>query len=233
MTVAIHQPQYLPWAGYLDKVDRADTFVLLDTVQFKKGEWQNRNRFKTAQGPQWITVPVLHDFGQLLSEVKVDPKQSSWVRKHSQALITHYGATQHYEWVSDRLEPLWEQLWDYLAPLSRATLEAFMDLMGIETPLVLASELEPTPEHPDERLISICRQLDAQTYLAGAGGPEYMEMERWEKAGIEVVIHDFTHPEYDQPFGEFVPDMSAVDILCNCGPESLAILRRFNGREAS
>jgi len=230
--LSIHQPHYLPWVGYLDKMDRADEFVLLDTVQFKKGEWQNRNRFKTAQGPQWITVPILHAFGQLLNEVMIDPRQSSWARKHRQALRTHYGATPHFAWVAERLEPIWEQTWEYLAPLNRATLEAFTDLLGMDTPHIWASKLEPAPEHPDERLISICRQLGAQTYLAGAGGPEYMEMERWEEAGIEVVVHDFTHPEYDQPFGEFLPAMSAVDLLCNCGPESLALIRRANGREA-
>ena len=232
MIVGIHQPQYLPWAGYLDKIDRADSFVLLDTVQFKKGEWQNRNRFKTAQGPQWITVPVLHDFGQLLKDVLIDPKQSSWARKHQHGLKTHYGATPHYAWVAERLEPIWEKSWEYLAPLNRATLEAFMDSMGIDTPLQWASQLEPAQEHPDERLISICRQLGADTYLAGAGGPDYMDMELWEEAGIEVILHDFVHPEYDQPFGEFLPAMSAVDLLCNCGPESLALLRTTNGREA-
>jgi hypothetical protein len=233
MIVSVHQPQYLPWTGYMDKVDLADSFVLLDTVQFKKGEWQNRNRFKTAQGPQWITVPVVHEFGQLLQDVAIDPRQHSWARKHGQALKTHYGSTPYFEWVSERLGPVWEESWDHLSPLNRATLEVFMDLMGIETPLSWASGLDRTPEHPDERLISICRQLGADTYLAGAGGPDYMEMDRWKEAGIEVIIHDFIHPLYDQPFGEFIPAMSAVDLLCNCGPDSLSLLRSTNKRGAS
>ena len=230
MIVSVHQPQYLPWVGYLDKVDQADAFILLDTVQFKKGEWQNRNRFKTAQGASWITVPVVHDFGQLLADVLIDPRQESWSRKHPQAMRTHYGSTPHYAWVADRLDPIWEQDWERLAPLSRATLEAFMELMGIDTPLLLASEMDPAPEHPDERLISLCRQAGADTYLAGTTGPEYMDMEKWHGSSIEVCIHEFTHPVYTQLFGDFLPAMSAVDLLCNCGPDSLARMREANGR---
>lgn len=230
MIVAIHQPQYLPWAGYLDKVDQADTFVLLDTVQFKKGEWQNRNRFKTAQGPQWITVPVLHDFGQLIKDVIIDPRRSSWARKHHQALKTHYGSTPGISDVEGCLIPVWEREWERLAPLNVAILQALMELTGIETSLLLASEMEPAPDHPDERLISICRQLGADTYLAGAGGPDYMQMELWEEAGIGVIVQEFIHPVYTQPFGDFLPAMSAVDLLCNCGRDALALLREANGR---
>ncbi len=230
MIISIHQPQYLPWAGYLDKIDQADIFILLDTVQFKKSEWQNRNRFKTAQGPSWVTVPVIHDFGQLLSEVVIDPHQESWSRKHQQALRTHYGSAPHYSWVTEYLDRIWEKGWERLAPLNRATLEVFMELMGIDTPLLWASEMDPAPEHPDERLISLCRQTGADTYLAGSAGPEYMEMERWHGSGIEVCIHDFTHPVYTQPFGDFLPAMSTVDLLCNCGPDALALMRAANGR---
>ncbi|MFC1559007.1 WbqC family protein [Gemmatimonadota bacterium] len=230
MIVSIHQPQYLPWVGYLDKIDQADTFILLDTVQFKKSEWQNRNRLKTAQGPSWITVPVIHDFGQLLADVVIDPRQDSWSRKHKQALRTHYGSTPHYALVADHLDQVWEQEWERLTHLNRITIEVFMELMGIDTPLIWASELDPAPEHPDERLISLCEQVGADTYLAGSAGPDYMEMEKWHESGIEVCIHEFIHPEYTQPFGDFLPAMSAVDLLCNCGPDALALMRDVNGR---
>ncbi|MFC1499629.1 WbqC family protein [Candidatus Zixiibacteriota bacterium] len=230
MIASIHQPQYLPWAGYLDKVDQADVFILLDTVQFKKGEWQNRNRLKTATGPAWVTVPVLHDFGQFLADVVIDPAQHSWNRKHQQALRTHYGSTPHFTWVADRLDQVWQQEWERLAPLNRATLDVFMALLGIDTPLLWASEMDPTPEHPDERLISLCRQIGADTYLAGSAGPDYMEMEKWQSSGIEVCIHDFAHPVYNQPFGDFLPAMSAADLLCNCGPDSLTLMREANNR---
>ena len=232
MIVAIHQPQYMPWAGYMDKLDRADAFVLLDTVQFKKGEWQNRNRIKTAEGWQWISVPVLHRHGQAIAEVRIDPKQSAWSRKHREALKTNYATTPYFDLVSRPLFEIWERTWEFLNPLSRATVELFADLLGIDTPIHLASEMDPAPDHPDERLIALCRQLGADTYLAGAAGPDYMEMALWRAAGIEVVVQEFTHPEYRQPFGAFLPGMSAVDLLCNCGPEALPLLRSANGRSA-
>ena len=233
MIVAIHQPQYLPWVGYLDKVDQADVFVLLDTVQFKKGEWQNRNRFKTAEGWQWVTVPVLHRHGQAIREVRIDPNRGSWSRKHREALKTSYGATPHFTQIAGLLKALWERSWESLSPLSRATLEAMMSVMGVDTSLVQASDLEPAPDHPDERLIAICQQLGADTYLAGPVGPDYMDRSRWDKAAIRVVVQDFQHPEYEQPFGDFLPGMSAVDLLCNCGPEALPLVRRANGRHIS
>jgi hypothetical protein len=230
MIVAIHQPQYLPWSGYMDKLDRVDAFVLLDTVQFTKSEWQNRNRFKTAEGWQWVSVPVLHEHGQAILEVKIDPNQSSWPRKHRNALETNYSATPHFGRVSEGLFRLWEQEWEALSPLNRATIELFAELIGIDTPVYLASEMRETPEDPDERLIALCRELGADGYLAGTAGPDYMDMKKWEAAGIEVLVQDFVHPEYDQPFGDFLPEMSAADLLCNCGPDALPLLRSANGR---
>ena len=89
MIVAVHQPQYLPWLGYFDKIDRADVFVLLDTVQYKKNEWQNRNRIKTAAGPQWLTVPVTYRFPQRIGEVAVNNRER-WQHKQRQAILSNY-----------------------------------------------------------------------------------------------------------------------------------------------
>ncbi len=232
MIVGIHQPQYLPWAGYMDKLDQVDAFILLDTVQFQKGEWQNRNRFKTSEGWQWVSVPVLHQHGQSIREVRIDPNQSNWPRKHRNALETNYSGTPYFDRMAESLFGLWEQEWEELSPLNCATVKLFCDLLGIDTPIHLASELEEAPDDPDERLIALCSQLGATTYLSGAAGPEYMDMEKWESAGIEVLVQAFVHPEYEQPFGEFLPGMSAVDLLCNCGPGALPLLRSSNGREA-
>jgi hypothetical protein len=89
MIVAVHQPQYLPWLGYFDKINRADIFVLLDNVQFKKNEWQNRNRIKTANGRQWLTVPVMYKYPQLINEVEINNKDK-WQHRQRQAIISNY-----------------------------------------------------------------------------------------------------------------------------------------------
>lgn len=225
LAVAIHQPHYLPWLGYMAKLDRAARFVFLDTVQFEKNGWQNRNRIKTPQGTQWLTVPVRHRFGQAIAEVAIaDP--DGWRRKHRQALSTHYGAAPHFAAASAALEALYAARWGRLADLAVASVECLARLLGIERSTTRASALGPLPDEPTDRLVAICRHVGADTYLAGSGSPAYMDLDRFAGAGITVLVQDYRHPEYLQRYGPFVTNLSAVDLLCNAGPDSLAILRR-------
>ena len=226
--VAIHQPHYLPWLGYLAKLDRADCFVYLDTVQFEKNGWQNRNRIKTPQGTQWLTVPVRHHFGQTIAEVPIADGED-WSRKHRQALTTHYGAAPHFGAARPALETLYAASWERLADLAVASVECVARLLDIQCPTVRASALGPLPHEPTERLLAICRRLEADTYLAGAVGPEYMDLERFTRAGIRVLVQEYRHPDYPQRYGPFLPNLAAVDLLCNVGPGSLAVLRQGAG----
>lgn len=229
--VAIHQPHYLPWLGYLAKLDRSDAFVYLDTVQFEKNGWQNRNRIKTPQGTQWLTVPVRHRFGQRIAEVEIGDTEG-WRRKHRQALATHYGSARHFASVWPALEGLFAAPWERLADVAVASTECLARLLGIERPTVRASALGPLPAEPTDRLVAICRMLDADTYLAGANGPAYMAMDRFPRAGITVLVQEYRHPEYPQRYGPFVPNLAAVDLLCNVGPESLGVFRQGAGWRA-
>src|SRR5207253_7130508 len=116
MRVAIHQPQFLPWLGYLDKIDQADLFVVLENVQFKKNEWQNRNRIRTAQGWQWMTVPVLHDFGQKINETKINNKVS-WRQDHLRAVELNYRKAPHFDRYFPHFENVLAQEWEKLADI--------------------------------------------------------------------------------------------------------------------
>ena len=223
--VAIHQPHYLPWLGYLAKLERADCFVYLDTVQFEKNGWQNRNRIKTPQGTQWLTVPVRHHFGQSIAEVSI-AEGEDWPRKHRQALTTHYGGAPHFAAAWSALEALYAAPWERLADLAVASVECLARLFGIQRPTVRASALGPLPHEPTERLLAICQRLEADTYLAGALGPEYMDLDRFARAGDRVLVQDYRHPEYPQRYGPFIPNLAAVDLLYNVGSDSLAVLRR-------
>src|SRR5438094_5413108 len=140
MRIAIHQPQYLPWLGYLDKLDRTDIFVLLDNVQFKKNEWQNRNRIRTAQGWQYLTVPVLHEFPQRLDQVRIS-NQADWRRKHQTALETHYRKAPHYDRNAPAFRDLYSRAWERLAPLNIEVIRVLTEAFGITTKLVEASRL--------------------------------------------------------------------------------------------
>lgn len=225
MIIAVHQPQYLPWLGYFDKIDRADVFVLLDNVQFKKNEWQNRNRIKTAQGPQWLTVPVLYRFPQLICEVGINTKER-WQHKQRQTILSNYRKAPFWSLLEPFFEEIFAKEWQTIAELNIHVVRELATIMGIATPLYVASELPTFPEDPDERLIAISRHFAADTYLAGSGGHGYMDLAKYENAGIPVVFQEYRHPEYRQMFGDFEPFMSVVDLIYNHGQDSIEIIRR-------
>jgi len=224
MIVSIHQPQYLPWLGYFDKIDRADVFVLLDNVQFKKNEWQNRNKIKTAQGWQWLTVPVLYQFPQLISEVEIN-KRDNWQHRQKQAVLSNYRKAPFWGTLEGFFDEIFSSDWKYISALNIFVVRRLTELLGITTPLFVASEIGNFPEEPDDRLIAITKHFGADTYLAGSGGRDYMNLEKYKDNGIRVLFQEFHHPEYRQLFGAFEPFLSVVDLIFNHGQESLQIIR--------
>ena len=227
MRVAIHQPQYLPWLGYFDKIDQVDLFVILDNVQFKKNEWQNRNRIKSAQGWQWMTVPVLHHHPENICDVQINNRED-WNRKHLHALEINYRRAPFFRNYHPFFQDLYNKEWLTLDVLNRTTVEFLMEALGIKRPVLLASRMKLRDE-PTDRLIDICRVVGADTYLTGKGGENYLALDRFEEANLQVVYQNFQHPVYAQLYGPFEPALSAVDLLFNCGPQSLSIIRQ--GRE--
>lgn len=224
MIVAIHQPQYMPWLGYFDKIDRADVFVFLDTVQFKKNEFQNRNRIKGAGGEQWLTVPVIQRHGQLINEVEINGTEK-WQKKHIMALTSCYGKAPFFSDYFGEFENLLSTEWSGLSALNIETVRLLVKGLNIDTTFYTASDMGELPDDRDGRLVEIVRSLGGDTYLAGAGGREYMDVTVYEDAGIEVIFQEFKHPVYPQLFGEFVPYMSAVDILFNVDSSCLDYIR--------
>jgi WbqC-like protein family len=223
-SLAIHQPHYMPWLGYLAKWAAADLFVFLDTVQYEKNGWQNRNRIKTEAGPRWLTVPVHARLGTPIAEVSVDTVQP-WRERHLRAIEQAYGAAPHFELHHDALRHLYAAEWTRLAPLAVATAQYLASAVGIATPTRLASALEITAADPTERLIDLCRAVGADTYLAGRDGTLYMDVARFAAAGIRVLYQTYAHPKYTQLHGEFAPNCSGLDLLLTHGHEALGILR--------
>ena len=221
-TLAAHQPQYLPWLGFFDKLDQADVFVLLDNVQFKKNEWQNRNRIKTAAGWQWITVPVRHKFPQTIAEVEVN-EDAPWRRKHLAAIDSNYAKAPYFDEVRPLIAPTLETAWSHLAPLNVELIRGLAATLGIDTRTALGSEVDAR-EDPTLRLLDLCERFGADTYLSGAGARDYLDVGAFEEAGVAVRFQEFEHPVYPQLFGEFEPSLSAVDLLMNCGRESFSII---------
>ncbi|HOX23132.1 MAG TPA: WbqC family protein [Elusimicrobiales bacterium] len=211
MILAAHQPQFMPWLGYFDKMLRCDSFVLLDNVQFKKNEWQNRNRVLMNGTPSWLTVPVLHRFPQNIDEVEINSSGADWREKHLRTIKQSYCKAPFFEEVFALVSGLYAKRWEKLCPLNIASIELLREALAIKTPLALASvlKLEGASTH---RLVDLCLKQGADTYLAGAGGHDYMDLSLFEQAGIKVIFQDYKHPEYAQTV-PFVPYLSALDLL--------------------
>ena len=168
MIVSIHQPQFLPWLGYFDKIASSDIFILLDNVQFKKNEWQNRNKIRTPQGWQWLTVPVLHNFGQKISEVKIN-NQIKWKDNHLKTLELNYKKSPFFGKYFPFFEELYRQEWECLADINIFVIQKMVDLLGIKTKIVKSSDYQATEDNT-QRLIDLCKLLKGDQYLSGEMG---------------------------------------------------------------
>lgn len=210
-------------------MDQADLFCFLDNVQYKKNEWQNRNRIKTAQGWQWLTVPVQYRFPEKINEVTISGR-IDWQRKHLQAIYTNYGKASYFNRYIDFFEKIYNTTWEYLSDLNMYLIDGLCDLLGMGKIRTIRSSEMDLREDPTDRLIDICLQVGADTYLAGAAGSGYMDMKRFEEKGITVRFQAFEHPKYPQLFGDFVSHLSVMDLLMNCGPDSLSIIREAQER---
>lgn len=226
MLVAIHQPEYLPWLGYFEKMLRADVFVLLDNVQFSKGDYHNRTRVRGAGGAQWLSVPVHAASSAQINEVEV--AGHAWEEKHWRSLVACYGRAPHFAALAGEFEGLYGRRFDRLVEYDLGALEVVARALGVRRDhWVLASGLK-AGGRKSELVLNICRELGADAYYSGRSGGAYLGREEFERAGVEIVIQDFKHPVYGQLFagaGGFTPNLSAVDLLFNCGPGGLELIR--------
>ncbi len=226
--VSIHQPHYLPWLRYFDKIARSDVFIVLDNIQYNKNGWQNRNRIKTAQGPLLLTVPVFEHLGQTLDEVRIE-RDIPWARKHWRTIEQAYGKAaffcEHEAWLRDT----YQRDWEWLNDLNLHLLDYFIAALGIRTRIVRASELD-VPGAATQRLANLIHVVGGTRYYSGAYALDaYLDASMLEKAGIVLELQEWTTPAYPQLYEPFAPDLSILDLLLNCGPESLNILSQNSG----
>ncbi len=227
MILTAHQPAYLPWCGLIDKIASADTYVSFDQVQYLPKEFQNRNRINTPAGPMWLTVPVLRRGyrDKPLNEIRIDNTQP-WQRRHWNAIVGNYSKAPHFATYAPWLEVFYrESSWDTLAQLNETMLRWFLLTLGVETTFLRASDYD-FQGAKSELVLDMCRQLGATTYIFGALGRDYADVAAFERAEVEVRFQNYFHPSYPQCWGgEFVPYLSVLDLLLNCGPGSLGIIR--------
>ena len=228
MRVTILQPSYLPWLGFFEQMHRSDQFVLYDDVQFTRRDWRNRNRIRVQEGSVWLTVPVIqkNKYEQSLLETKID-NSTSWKRKHLQSIRCHYSKTPFFDLYFPWCEKTFNREWDFLLDLSLETIQYLKGELKINTPLLRSSELGGSG-NKSERLISICKQLGATQYLSGESARNYISEKDFSDQGIGLEYQNYQHPEYPQRYEGFVPFLSTIDLLFNCGDKSMGFLKQTN-----
>ncbi|HEV7892762.1 MAG TPA: WbqC family protein [Pyrinomonadaceae bacterium] len=224
MLVAIHQPEHMPWLGFFEKLLRADVFVLLDDVQFSKGDFQNRNRVKGRDGAQWLTVPVAQRLGRKINEVET--AGDAWRAKHWKTLRSCYARAAHFEEFAGRFEEFYARTWAKLSELNVEAIRMLARAFGVEKEFVFSSTLGAGGQK-SELVLNICKAVGATHYYSGRAGGAYLDAEAFRRAGVEIVVQEFEHPVYEQLFMKeqgFVPNLSAVDLLFNRGAEGLGLI---------
>lgn len=229
MILSVHQPQYMPWLGFLDKIARSDAFVILDLVQYKPREFQNRNKIRTSRGPIWLSVPaVTKGLGrQKIFEVKIDNSEN-WQDKHWQGICSCYSRAPFFKEHCGFFEDVYAKPWGKLLDLNVHIMKYLLQAFEINTALYFESSVGTTSAST-ERIIELCKKMKADVYLSGAGGKVYLKESRFVEEGIKLEYQAFNHPVYGQLFAkspdDFIPYMSAIDLLFNAGPKSGAILK--------
>ena len=214
-TLSAHQPAYLPWLGYFDKIARADVFVFLDTVQFERNSFINRNRIKGPGGAQWLTIPIKQK-GHLqstLAETEMDDAQP-WRDKHLRAIAMNYAKAPDFRAKFARLEPLYRMPGSNLAEFCWSQLRFWMGELGIATRLERGGGLPPMGRKSD-LVLDLCRYFEADHYLSGALGRDYLDEAAFSAAGVSVEYQSFEPWRYPQLHGEFTPGLSVLDWWMN------------------
>jgi WbqC-like protein family len=227
MIVSINQPAYLAWLGYFHRIAVSDIHIVLDHVQFEKNSFTNRNKIRTKDGSCWLTVPLKTGgrFGDLaITQIEI-ANERRWAEKHWSSIRLNYSKAKYFRQHADFFEASFSRSWLCLNSLLREITAYLLDAFGIRTRILFSSELEPSARK-SELVLQLCSKVGATSYLSGSLGRNYLDEGAFQRAGIAVAYQDFRHPIYTQVYAGFEPFMSAVDLLFNCGPDSLDILMR-------
>ncbi len=224
MIVSINQPAYLPWLGYFHRIAASDLHIILDTVQFERNSFTNRNKVRTATGWTWLTVPVNlkgHLSGMTIADVEV--ADDHWRRKHWSTIVQNYRRAPYFAEHAGFFEQVYARSWARLAELLEATTQYLLTALGIRTEVRRAGAAG-ADGRKSELVLNLCRSVGATSYLSGTLGRDYIDEAQFRADGIAVAYQDYAHPRYPQVYPGFEPLMSAIDLLFNTGPDARRIM---------
>ena len=229
MKVAIHQPEFLPWLGFFDKMARVDTYVIFDHVQFKKRYYENRNKLKFQEDFTWVTLPVKSKGKQKQKILDVEiSDELNWQRKIF-AKINHCASNTPYgKKVIQELQPLIvEKQYHNLIDFNLSMIKWFRNKFNINTNMLLSSELDVNNFTSSNLVLEVCKKLHAKTYLCGDSGKEYLELQKFKQNHVDIEWQNFVHPVYSQPGKKFISHLSSLDFIFNYGPQTREAFQRL------
>lgn len=227
MNVVILQPSYIPWRGYFDQIRRADLFIFYDDVQYDKHGWRNRNQIKTAQGKQWLTIPV-HSKGVTggipIKNMRIDWSKA-WPKKHLNALTFAYAKAPFFRSFQPWLESVYNRGDEFLADFTIDTTVELARALGITgTKFIRSSEIPSIDGQKTDRLVQMLQCVGATHYLSGPSAQDYLEQEKFDEAGITLDFIQYDYPEYPQLHPPYDPFVTVLDLLFMVGEDSLSYI---------
>ena len=216
MIVGIHQPEYIPWLGFFKKMMNSELFVFLDDAQFRKKGWQNRNKIRTKNGTALLSVPVHAHSRPNINAITID-NDKNWSERHKKSILYNYAKAPYFEEFKNFIESIFEKKFEYLTDLNTAIIKFIMDELEIKPKIIFSSELKISKKG-SERVLDICKSVGADHYITGTVWAQpHLKIDEFKKSNIRVEFQNFQHPTYKQIHGEFIPQMSIIDLLFNEG----------------
>ena len=225
MVVSIHQPNYIPWLGFFNKILLSDTYVVFDDVQFPRGkDYANRNQIKTNNGKMWLTVPVIGK-SDLKPWNQIEINKNGWVNKHLSNIESFYKKTPYFNEYYPEIKNIYLKDHNLLIDLTLDLIKHFLKILDKEVKIILSSDIKTDLKGLD-KILYILKNLNATKYISGDGdgSKRYIDEKLFSDQGIELVWQNYKHPTYKQQFNEFIPYMSILDLLFNEGPNSKNII---------
>lgn len=226
MIVSISQPAYLPWLGYIERIALSDIHIVLDHVQFEKRSFTSRNKIRTPQGWNWLSVPVetKGKYADCPINQLTIKNDTNWRKNHHLSIESNYKKCSHFGTHKDYLDELYNKDWRLLNELCSDIRNYVLNRLSIKTKILFSSQMGSTLTK-DELILDLCKRVDCTTYISGPFGRDYLKEEDFQKEDIQIFYHDYEHPQYPQRWQNFEPYMNIFDLLINCGDKSSEILR--------
>jgi len=222
--VCIHQPDFLPYLGFFHRLLFTDVFIILNDVQFLRRGWHHRDKIKTIDGEKWLTLSIKKgDYRQRIDQVILSENQGIWVANHLNLLKESYKKAPYFDGYFPKIRDIYLSGSIKMVDLNMAFLHFFFEVFDLQVNTLFSSDLN-VGGSSNQKLINLINAVDGTQYLSGVGAKDYIDEQMFADEGIIVEWQQFNHPVYPQLHGDFIPNLSCIDLLFNCGPGAKEVL---------